>query len=89
MSVPDGYTPGLGRDFPHPQRAHLYKGHFSDLGLPMCRYGWNRKEYGWSIWRNNVGDKGICKICIRRAQAGLEGVPNPYIKKRKRKGQAR
>lgn len=44
----------------------------------MCRYGWNRKQYGYSIWRNNTGQYGHCKICIKRAEAGLDGVENPY-----------
>ena len=74
FGIPDGYITGLGRDYPHPKRAHLYKGDFADPGLPMCQWGWNRKEYGYSIWRGNVGDKGICKTCLRRAKAGLDGV---------------
>ena len=70
--IPDGYIPGLGRDYPHPRIAHLYKGDFSNPGLPMCRKGWNRDGgVSYSIWRNNVGKKGICKICLRRALKGL------------------
>lgn len=73
--IPDGYIPGLGRDYPNPRLAHLYKGTFDEPGLPMCRRGWNRDGgQSYSIWRNNVGDRGICKICERRAQKGLDGV---------------
>jgi hypothetical protein len=73
--IPDGYILGLGRDYPHPRTAHLYKGDFSDPGLPMCRKGWNRNDgQGYSIWRGNMGRDGVCKICLRRARAGLDGV---------------
>lgn len=74
--VPVGYITGLGRDYPHPARCHLYLGPFSDPGGPMCSYGWNRDGgTSFSIWRGNMGRKGICKICLRRARAGLEPVP--------------
>ncbi len=78
-SIPDGYIAGLGRDFPHPPLAHLYDGDFRGPGLPMCARGWNRgNEY--SIWRGNVGAKGICKVCLRRARKGLPGVqPSPNL----------
>lgn len=70
-----GYITGLGRDYPHPKRSHLYKGTFADPGLPMCRYGWNRDSgSSYSIWRGNVGEKGICKLCLKRAAKGLDGV---------------
>jgi len=73
--VPVGYIAGLGRDVPHPARSHLYKGTFTDPGLPMCRYGWNRdKGTSYSIWRGNVGRKGICRTCLKRALAGLPPV---------------
>lgn len=70
------YIPGLGRSVPHPKLAHLYEGPFQDPGWPLCRYGWNRDGgTSYSIWRNNVGDAGICRICLRRAAAGKAGVP--------------
>ena len=81
------YRPGLGRDYPYPQRSHLYEvgKHSMDFGNPMCRYGWNRDGgESYSIWRGNVGDKGICKICVRRASAGLKGV-EPAIQQAKAK----
>lgn len=42
LGITERFT-GLGRDYPHPDHAHLYHGDFSDPGLPMCRYGWNRE----------------------------------------------
>lgn len=73
--IPAGYIVGLGRDYPYPRIAHLYKGNFLDPGLPMCRYGWNRDNgESYSIWRGNWGNDGLCKICLRRARAGLNGV---------------
>lgn len=73
LGIPEGYITGLGRDVPHPKLAHLYKGSFEDPGLPMCYYGWNRGDR-YSIWRNNIGERGICKICLKRANKGLDGV---------------
>jgi hypothetical protein len=74
--IPEGYVVGLGRDVPHPKLSHLYKGSFDDPGWPMCRYGWNRDEgTSYSIWRGNFGDGGVCRICQRRAAAGLDPVP--------------
>jgi hypothetical protein len=75
FGVPEGYITGLGRDYPHPKLAHVYKGTLADPGKPMCRRGWNRDNgQAYSIWRNNIGEKGICLICLRRAQKGLDGV---------------
>jgi hypothetical protein len=75
--IPDGYICGLPRNLPDPQIAHLYKGDFADPGLPMCKRGWCRDEgESYSIFRGNVGPKGICKICMRRARQGLDGVPS-------------
>ena len=71
------YRPGLGRSVPHPKRAHLYEigDHYMDFLDPMCRYGWNRNDgRSYSIWRGNVGEDGICKLCIKRANKGLSGV---------------
>ncbi len=77
--IPDGYVVGLDRDTDSDtrKRSHLYKGDYRDPGLPMCSRGWNRKSAGYSIWRGNYG-LGVCKICLRRAEKGLDGVENPY-----------
>jgi hypothetical protein len=78
--IPDGYIPGQNRTHKDdPKVTHLYKGDFNDPGLPMCVRGWNRDNgESYSIWRNNISSGGICKICLRRAQKGLEGVPSKY-----------
>jgi len=73
--VPKGYIAGLGRDYPHPPLAHLYQGTFGDVEGPMCRYAANRDDgESFSIWRGNVGKKGICKTCMKRALAGLDHI---------------
>jgi len=45
---------------------------------PLCQWGWNRfdglytwdrkkhKGNGYSIFRNNISKRGICKICERK-----------------------
>ncbi len=77
--IPEGYIPGLGRDFPAPPLAHLYQGDFKDPGLPMCARGWNRGDE-YSIWRGREGKRGICRVCLRRAYQGLAGVePSPKL----------
>jgi hypothetical protein len=53
--------------------AHLFDGDFGEPGKPLCRAAYD-KWGGWSIWRNNVGAKGICKVCKRRADQGADGV---------------
>ena len=64
-----GYITGLGRDYPHPKKAHLYRGTFSDPIEPLCKKGWNRDNgESFSIWRNNVGKDGICLNCIKKAR---------------------
>lgn len=74
-ATPKGFVIGLGRDYPYPKIAHLYKGDFASPGLPMCRYGWNRDNgQSYSIWRNNPGTADICKTCLKRAKQGLSGV---------------
>ena len=68
-----GYVTGQNRTSEDNCVTHLYKGTFDDPGLPMCKHGWNRTE-GYSIWRGNIGRKGICKTCSKRAGQGLDGV---------------
>jgi hypothetical protein len=78
MGIPDGYVIGLGRDLPHEQtkRAHLYKGTHADPGDPMCARGWNRDDgTAYSIWRGQVGQHGICRVCLRRAHEGRDPIP--------------
>lgn len=72
--IPTGYTSGLDRN-DDKLVAHLYEGDYNDLGLPMCVRGWNRSDgEEYSIFRNNEGKAGICKVCLRRALKGLPGV---------------
>jgi hypothetical protein len=76
IGLPDGYISGQSRDHDDDHKvSHLYKGDFSNPGLPMCARGWNRDDgSSYSIWRGNIGEGGLCKICIRRAMKGLDGV---------------
>lgn len=85
--IPDGYIYGLVRDpiETNFHVAHLYKGTFSDPGDPMCKRGWNRGINGYSIWRNVLGNIGICKICLRRAKEGRRPISFPYEKELKAK----
>ena len=77
FAIPEGYLPGMFRgDNGDDKVTHLYKGNFADPGLPMCKRGW---QYGdsYSIFRNNISKRGICKVCLRRALKGLDGVDAP------------
>jgi len=82
--IPEGYIIGMGRN-PGEDKlvTHLYKGNFSNPGLPMCRRGWNRSDgFAYSIFRGNTSKAGICRICLKRALKEKDGV-DP--KKRKTK----
>lgn len=70
------YITGMGRNPGEDRLAtHLYQGTYGDPGLPMCIYGWNRSDgERYSIFRNNISQKGICKTCLKRAEAGLPGI---------------
>lgn len=84
--VPEGYVIGLSRrrvwrgasgDVQYTV-SHLYRGSFRDVGQPMCKRGY--EEAGdISIWRGQVGPKGICSVCLRRARAGLKPAPWPDV----------
>jgi len=76
------YVTGMDRNDQH-LVAHLYTGTFHDLGEPMCVRGWNRSDgIGYSIFRNNVGDAGICKVCLRRAEEKRKPIPSRERKTR-------
>jgi hypothetical protein len=82
MILPDGYILGQDRNTGMVV-THIYKGDFGDPGLPMCVRGWNRSGGGsYSIFRGNVGQVGICRICEKQMLAGKDGVPS---RKRKTK----
>lgn len=66
--------------------THLYKGTMSNPGHPMCSRGWQRKSFDkkgklidweYSIFRNNWTEKGLCKICERRANSNLPAISTP------------
>lgn len=86
ISIPEGYVLGLSRRqvrrvdgvVRYPNYAHLYKGTYADVGQPMCARGYE-KEGDISIWRGNGGEKGVCKVCLRRAFAGLKPAPWPRV----------
>ena len=86
-NIPDGYILGLSRRRVSSDAkgntqytvAHLYKGDFSDVGQPMCKNGYE-EDGDISIWRGNMGPKGVCKVCLRRARNGLDPAPWPSVK---------
>jgi len=53
--------------------THLYKWTFQDPWSPMCKRGWNRWD-SYSIFRNNISKKWICKICEKRAKKDLDWI---------------
>jgi len=72
---PEGrkYITGMARINGESRVSHLFDGNFSDPGKALCM--WAYDEYDeYSIFRGNVSRKGICRICKRRADKGLEGV---------------
>lgn len=80
--IPEGYIVGQDRNDMNVV-SHLYRGNYTNPGLPMCVRGWNRSGgKGYSIFRGVTGNVGICKICVRRALADKNGVPS---RKRKTK----
>lgn len=70
------YVPAIGRNAGEEKgHHHLYQETADGSYLPMCQYGWNRSDgLRFSIFRGWTGGKGCCKICERRAKAGLDGV---------------
>jgi hypothetical protein len=73
--IPFGYIPAMDRVDGENKTTHLYKGTFGDIGNPMCKHGWNRDDgTSYSVLRNNISNKGICKTCLKRAKQGLNGV---------------
>jgi hypothetical protein len=82
--IPEGYIAGLSRRRVRRDHngdvqytvSHLYKGTFDEIGQPMCKSGYEA-EGDISIWRGNIGPKGLCSVCLRRARAGLAPAPWP------------
>lgn len=83
------YIAGQGRfnrDYGLEDETHLYEGSFGNIGKPMCTRGWNRScGQGISIWRGNIGELGICEVCLKRAAKGLNGIDCKYPRKLKKR----
>ena len=70
-----GYITGVDRNNPDEARAHLYAETADGHLWPMCDYGWNRSGGDrFSILRGWTSARGLCRICQRRAAAGLAPV---------------
>ena len=70
----DWYITWVDRtDWGEKRVTHLYKWTFQDPWLPMCKRGWNRWD-SYSIFRNNISKKWICKICEKRAKKDLDWI---------------
>ena len=73
MNIND-YIIGQDRNEPNAV-AHLYKGTFSNPGMPMCVLGGKRVGgEGYSVFRN-VQTGPQCMVCLRRATEGRDPVP--------------
>lgn len=47
--------------------------------FPMCGYGWNRScGHSLSIFRNQIGSQGKCKLCIKNLENGKPPVTKPF-----------
>lgn len=74
-NIPKGYGVGMDRIDTSNKVAHLYKlNEDGEFGKPMCRQGWNRHMYGYSIFRGQVSRYGICKTCINNVLRNKEPV---------------
>lgn len=67
---------GTKIQYRYAQYSHIYTGDMDNPGWPMCPEGWNRDDgHGYSIWRNNDGEDGVCPVCRARWLRGLPPVP--------------
>ena len=67
-----GYITGMDRskNWVDQLVAHIYAGSFNEPEYGLCK--WSMTETGYfSIFRNNVGRKGICKICLKKLEKSL------------------
>lgn len=75
LQIPKGYGVGIDGLGGEKRITHLYKvDEKGKFGNPMCKDGWNRGEYGYSIFRWHISDVGICETCLKRANEGLDGI---------------
>ncbi len=64
---------GMDRNEPNAV-THIYACFPDEMSpfAPMCARGWNRSDgQGFSIFRGNVGNNGVCLVCRRREANGL------------------
>jgi len=68
----EGYITGMDRskDWLDSLSAHIYAGTFDAPEYGLCKRSMDSGG-GFSIFRNNVGRKGICKICMRKLMRNL------------------
>jgi hypothetical protein len=61
-----GYIIGVDRkSYRETLVSHIYKGSFENPEYGLCK--WSMDKYGgFSIFRNIVGKKGICKLCLKK-----------------------
>lgn len=85
------YITGLGRannDYGLLDETHVYE-IVDGSYRPLCKRGFNRDfGYGFSIFRGNVGELGVCEVCARREASGKPGLGwkrSRRLKKRIRK----
>lgn len=72
------YITGLGRannNYDLLDETHLYEVTDDDGYYPLCSRGFNR-DYGlgFSIFRGNVGDIGVCQVCEGRGAKQRPGL---------------
>lgn len=62
----NGYITGMNRSVTWTDSlvAHIYRGTFNEPENGLCKKSMDENG-GYSIFRNNIGRKGICKICLR------------------------
>lgn len=63
--------------------THTYAMYNGDI-WPMCGYGWNRSNgENFSIFRNQPGTEGKCKLCQRNLRTGKLPLVNGFPHKTK------
>lgn len=67
-----GFITGMDRsvDYTEGLVAHIYRGTFDEPTEGLCAYSMDKDGY-FSIFRNNVGRKGVCRICLKKLMKEL------------------
>lgn len=70
----DGYITGMDRsvDWTESLVAHIYRGEFDAPTEGLCAYSMDEDGY-FSIFRNNIGRKGVCRICLKKLMKEING----------------